>query len=80
MKAGIQEYHGLPYMGRCIVFVDLAKPYDRVPRERLWYSTRKSRVTEQYVRMVQDMHESCKTMLRLAVVVTEQFKEEVGLY
>ena len=62
------------------VFVDLEKAYDRVPREELWYCMRKSGVAEKYVRVVQDMYEGCKTVVRCAVGVTEEFKVEVGLH
>ena len=62
------------------VFVDLEKAYDRVPREELWYCMRKSGVTEKYVRVVQDMYVDCKTVVRCAVGVTEEFKVEVGLH
>jgi hypothetical protein len=62
------------------VFVDLEKAYDRVPREELWYCMRKSGVTEKYVRVVQDMYKDCKTVVRCAVGVTEEFKVEVGLH
>ena len=41
---------------------------------------RKSGVAEKYVRVVQDMYESCKTVVRCAVGVTEKFKVEVGLH
>ncbi|KAK2889870.1 hypothetical protein Q8A73_018170 [Channa argus] len=40
------------------------KAYDRVPREELWYCMRTSGVAEKYVRVVQDMYESCKTVVR----------------
>ncbi|RXN38888.1 Retrovirus-related Pol poly LINE-1 [Labeo rohita] len=62
------------------VFVDLEKAYDRVPREELWCCMRKSGVAEKYVRVVQDMYESCKTVVRCAVGVTEEFNVEVGLH
>ncbi|KAK3518092.1 hypothetical protein QTP70_033311 [Hemibagrus guttatus] len=61
------------------VFVDLEKVYDRVPREELWYCMRKSGVAEKYVRVVQDMYERSRTVVRCAVVQTEEFKVEVGL-
>ncbi|KAK3538588.1 hypothetical protein QTP86_006676 [Hemibagrus guttatus] len=62
------------------VFVDLEKAYDRVPREELWYCMRKSRVAEKYVRVVQDMYERSRTVVRCAVGQTEEFKVEVGLH
>ncbi|KAK3540839.1 hypothetical protein QTP86_002343 [Hemibagrus guttatus] len=62
------------------LFVDLEKAYDRVPREELWYCIRKSRVAEKYVRVVQDMYERSRTVVRCAVGQTEELKVEVGLH
>ncbi|KAK3515812.1 hypothetical protein QTP70_034025, partial [Hemibagrus guttatus] len=62
------------------VFVDLEKAYDRVPREELWYCMRKIGVAEKYVRVVQDMYERSRTVVRCAVGQTEEFKVEVGLH
>ncbi|KAK3572156.1 hypothetical protein QTP86_022232 [Hemibagrus guttatus] len=62
------------------VFVDLEKAYDRVPREELWYCMRKSGVAEKYVRVVQDMYERSRTVVRCAVGQTEEFSVEVGLH
>ncbi|KAK3512266.1 hypothetical protein QTP70_002272 [Hemibagrus guttatus] len=62
------------------LFVDLGKVYDRVPREELWYCMRKSGVAEKYVRVVQDMYERSRTVVRCAVGQTEEFKVEVGLH
>ncbi|MCJ8738182.1 hypothetical protein PDJAM_G00032480 [Pangasius djambal] len=52
----------------------------RVPREELWYCMRKSGVAEKYVRVVQDMYERSRTVVRCAVGQTEEFKVEVGLH
>ncbi|KAK3542027.1 hypothetical protein QTP86_010850 [Hemibagrus guttatus] len=59
---------------------DLEKAYDRVPREELWYCMRKSGVAEKYVRVVQDMYERSRKVVRCAVGQTEEFKVEVGLH
>ncbi|KAK3574198.1 hypothetical protein QTP86_004334 [Hemibagrus guttatus] len=59
---------------------DLEKAYDRVPREELWYCMRKSGVAEKYVRVVQDMYERSRTVVRCAVGQTEEFKVELGLH
>ncbi|KAK3514971.1 hypothetical protein QTP70_000740 [Hemibagrus guttatus] len=53
---------------------------DRVPREELWYCMRKSGVAEKYVRVVQDMYERSRTVVRCAVGQTEEFNVEVGLH
>ncbi|KAK3568353.1 hypothetical protein QTP86_004945 [Hemibagrus guttatus] len=62
------------------VLENLEKVYDRVPREALWYCMRKSGVAEKYVRVVQDMYERSRTVVRCAVGQTEEFKVEVGLH
>ncbi|KAK3561753.1 hypothetical protein QTP86_013317 [Hemibagrus guttatus] len=58
------------------VLENLEKAYDRVPREELWYCMRKSGVAEKYVRVVQDMYERSRTVVRCAVVM-DQLSEEV---
>ncbi|KAK3529995.1 hypothetical protein QTP86_009381 [Hemibagrus guttatus] len=62
------------------VFVDLENAYDRVPREELWYCKRKSGVAEKYVRVVQDMYERSRTVVRCAVGQTEEFNVAVVLH
>ncbi|KAK3554170.1 hypothetical protein QTP70_019102 [Hemibagrus guttatus] len=71
-RDGLRELH--------CVFVDLEKAYDRVPREELWYCMRKSGVAEKYVRVVQDMYERSRTVVKCAVGQKEEFKVEVGLH
>ncbi|KAK3541669.1 hypothetical protein QTP86_000342, partial [Hemibagrus guttatus] len=58
------------------VLENLEKAYDRVPREEPWYCMRKSRVAEKYVRVVQDMYERSRTVVRCAVVM-DHLSEEV---
>lgn len=55
------------------------KQYDRVPKEELCNCMRKSRVTEKYGRVVQDMHKDRETVVRCAVGVTDGSKVGVGI-
>ncbi|CAF93264.1 unnamed protein product [Tetraodon nigroviridis] len=56
---------------------DLKKAYGWVSREELWHCMKKSGVAEKYVKAVQDMYEHCKTGVRCAVGVIEEFQVEL---
>lgn len=43
------------------------------------YDMRKSGVAETYIRVVQDMYERSKTVVRFAIGMTKGFKAELGL-
>ncbi|KAK3548193.1 hypothetical protein QTP70_005181 [Hemibagrus guttatus] len=75
----VEEYRDGQRELHC-VFVDLEKAYDRVPREELWYCMRRSGVAEKYVRVIQDIYERSRTVVRCAVGQTEEFNVEVGLH
>ena len=62
------------------VFIDLEKAYDRVPREEVWHCLRMADVPEPYIRVVQDMYDGSKTMVRCAVGTTKAFSVQVGLH
>ena len=62
------------------VFVEQKKAYDRVQREELWYCMRKLGMAEKYVRLVQDMYEGSKTVVKCAVRTAKSFKVKVGLH
>ncbi len=44
-----------------MLFVDLEKPYDRVPRYIIWWALRKKNVGEEYIKVIQDMYDGCTT-------------------
>ena len=63
-----------------MVFVDLEKAYDRVPRELIWWCLRKKGVPEGYVTIIQDMYNDCKTLVSTRTGDTEYFPVGVGLH
>ena len=44
-----------------LVFIDLEKAFDRVPRELIWLALRAHDVPEVYVRMIMDMYDDART-------------------
>ena len=63
-----------------MVFLDLEKAYDTVPREEIWRCLRLKGVPEPYVHLIQDMYYNCTTVVRSAAGVSSEFQVQVGLH
>ena len=63
-----------------LVFIDLEKAYDSVPRQEVWRCLREKAVPEKYVRMIMDMYEGAHTQVRSCLGMTERFPVKVGLH
>ena len=63
-----------------MVFIDLEKAYDRVPRQEIWRSLREKMVPEKYVRLIQVMYRNVITRVRSSVGETDGFEVGVGLH
>ena len=61
-----------------MIFVDLEKAYDRVPRDIIWWAIRKKNVGEEHIKVIQDMYYGCTTSVRTLIVSTESFEVKVG--
>ena len=64
-----------------MIFVDLEKAYDRVPRRDItWWALRKKNVEEEYVKVIPDMYDGCTASVRTLLGSTESFDVKVGLH
>ena len=63
-----------------MVFVDLEKAYDRIPRDLIWWSLRKRRLEEHYITVIRDMYERSKTKVPTLSGSTKEFQIDVGLH
>ena len=63
-----------------LVFVDLEKAFDRVPREVIWWALRNKGVMEREVRAVMEMYKEVETSVKLEGEMLEWFKIKVGVH
>ena len=63
-----------------LVFIDLEKEYDRVPRQELWRCFGEKMVPEKYVRLSQELYRKVRTRVRSCLGETESFEAKVELH
>ncbi|XP_026488483.2 uncharacterized protein LOC113395141 [Vanessa tameamea] len=63
-----------------MVFIDLEKAYDRVPREVLWWALKGKGLPGKYVELVRAMYRGSCTYVRSSAGNTDQFSMAVGLH
>ena len=76
----LMEKHRGKQKGLHMVFIDLEKAYDRMPRQEVWRCMREKGVPEKYVMIVQDMYEGARTRVKSSVGLTETIPVGVGLH
>ena len=63
-----------------LVFIDLEKAYDKVPRQEVWRCLREQGVPEKYVRLVKDTYEDARTQVKTSIGLTGKITVRVGLH
>ena len=63
-----------------MVFIDLEKAYDRVPRDIIWWVLAKKGVTKGYIDVIRNMYEGVVTTIRSPAGETNEFPITVGLH
>jgi hypothetical protein len=44
-----------------MVFIDLEKPYDKIPRNVIWWTLDKQKVPKKYLELIKDMYNNIVT-------------------
>ena len=47
-----------------MVFIDLEKPYDKVPRNIMWWALEKHKVPTEYIILIKDMYKDAMKFVR----------------
>jgi hypothetical protein len=48
-----------------MIFIDLEKAYDKVPRNVIWWALQKHKVSSKYITLIKDMHDNIVTSVQV---------------
>jgi hypothetical protein len=56
-----------------MIFIDLEKAYDKVPRNVMWWTLQKHKVSSRYITLIKDMYDNVVTSVRTSDGDTNDF-------
>ena len=63
-----------------MVFIDLEKAYDKVPRNVMWWALEKHKVPTKYIILIKDMYKNTIMFVRTCGVDTTDFPINISLH
>jgi hypothetical protein len=63
-----------------MVFIGLEKTYDKVPRNVMWWSLQKHKVSTKYITLIKDMYDNVVISVRTSDRDTNDILINIGLY
>ncbi|KAL6538155.1 hypothetical protein OROGR_012143 [Orobanche gracilis] len=76
----LMEYYTDKKRDLHMIFIDLEKTYDKVPREILWWALMRKGISKKYIDIIKDMYEGASTSVRTGVGKTEEFPIQIGVH
>ena len=63
-----------------LVFIDLEKVYDSIPRSSIWDSLKNRSISQRYIEIIQDMYNRVSTNIQTPEGMIKTFSIKVGLH
>jgi Reverse transcriptase (RNA-dependent DNA polymerase) len=63
-----------------MIFIDLEKAYDKIPRNIMWWALRRKLVPTKYVTLIKDMYTNIMTCVKVCDDESDTFSIKIGLH
>jgi Reverse transcriptase (RNA-dependent DNA polymerase) len=63
-----------------MIFIDLEKAYDKIPRNIMWWTLKRKLVPTKYVTLIKDMYTNTVTCVRAYDDESDTFPFKIGLH